>query len=350
MLQEQQLGISPTPSRGVDLYYAPGPISNHQVEKMWARVIRLLPRWIMIPAFKFNSIFPMSARHTVPSASAGALDVHNILDSTIPLLHFSNHEEIVGRKLLDELELEPGKYVCVVARDPSYYEAALPKSDLSYHNYRNCRIETYLEALDALTDLGLHAIRMGSIVSSKLNTANTRIIDYSNSLHRSDFADVYLAANCKFMISDGLGFFALPAAFRRPNAFVNFSPFHLFYSSRWSDVGVTKLFADRDSGRVLPLRELVNKGVSRLTRSELIQNAGLRVIDNSPAEITDLVLEMNSRIDGTWVPDDEDEELQSRFWFMFRKVIGDEGLQKHGEFRARFGAKYLRNNVDWFAE
>jgi len=349
MLQEQRAGIAPVPPRSIDIYYAPGPVSNSQVEKMWRRVINLGPRWLMIPAFRFNKIVPGASSHTVPYASS-ALDVHNLLDSTEPILRFSDEEEFVGRRLLEELELERFKYVCVIARDTAYYRSALPELDLPYHDYRNCRIESYLSGLDALTREGLRVLRMGSIVASKLETTNPMIFDYANSRFRTDFADVYLAANCKFCISDGLGFFALPAAFRRPNAFVNFAPFHMFYSSRETDVGIAKVFADRETGRIIPLRELQGLNIAYLTRSELINSAGLKVVDNSAEEIRQLLVEMNQRMDGRWVGEPQDDMLQESFWDMFKAVIGREGKRSHGEFRSRYGANYLRDHIDWFSK
>lgn len=350
MLHEQRLGIQPVPPRSLDVYYVPTPISNSQIERMWQREIRVLPRWIMVPVNRLNRDISGGGLHVVPSASSTCLDVHNILDSTSPILRFTPDEEEMGRQLLEDMGLERGRYVCVIVRDAAYYKKALPAQDLSYHDYRNCDVDTYVEAMEAIANRGLHVLRMGALVEKPVNSSHPRVIDYANSRFRSEFADIYLGANCKFCVSDGLGYYTVPAAFRRPNAFVNYSPFHMFYSSRACDLGIAKVFVDKQSGEILPLRELVGRGVASLTRTELIAGAGLAVKDNTPAEIRDLMIEMNDRIDGTWVSSDQDEELQPQFWRMFRKVIGEDGLKIHGEFRARFGANYLRNHVDWFTE
>lgn len=350
MLHGQRLGIQPVPPRCFDIYYVPTPISNSQVERMWKREIRVLPRWIMVPINRLNRDIPGGGPHVVPSASSTCLDVHNILDTAPSILRFTPEEEGQGRQLLEEMGLERGKYVCVIVRDAAYYKQALPAQDLSYHDYRNCDVDTYVEAMEAIADRGLHVLRMGAVVEKPVNSSHPRIIDYANSRFRSEFADIYLGANCKFCVSDGLGYYTVPAAFRRPNAYVNYSPFHMFYSSRACDLGIAKVFVDKQSGEILPLRELVGRGVASLTRTELISGAGLAVKDNTPAEIRDLMIEMNDRMDGTWVSSVQDEELQFQFWKMFKKVIGDEGLRVHGEFRARFGATYLREHVGWFAE
>jgi len=49
-------------------------------------------------------------------------------------------------------------------------------------------------------------------------------------------------------------------------------------------------------------------------------------------------IEMHERLNGTWEITEEDEVLQKRFWDMFPKS------ELHGEFRARIGAEFLRQN------
>jgi putative glycosyltransferase (TIGR04372 family) len=304
----------------------------------------------MAPVNRLNMMIPGGDIHVVPSATSTCLDVHNILDSYPPILRFTDEEERRGRQLLESLGVERGRYVCVIVRDAAYYKKALPNQDLSYHDYRNCDVDTYVAGMEALAERGLHVLRMGALVEKQLHSDNPHVIDYANSTLRTDFADIYLGANCKFCVSDGLGYYTVPAAFRRPNAYVNYSPFHMFYSSRASDLGISKVFTDSQSGEIVPLKHLIGKDVARLTRTELIAASGLRVKDNTPQEICELMLEMNDRIDGVWKSEAGDDQLQTQFWEMFKRVIGDEGLKIHGEFRSRFGAQYLRDHRDWFAE
>jgi len=72
-------------------------------------------------------------------------------------------------------------------------------------------------------------------------------------------------------------------------------------------------------------------------------------VDNTSQEIKELLLEMNARLDGTWVSDPIDEELQRSFWSRFLEAIGPDGRALHGEIRARFGADYLRAHREWIA-
>ena len=58
---------------------------------------------------------------------------------------------------------------------------------------------------------------------------------------------------------------------------------------------------------------------------------------------------MAERLNGSWKTNEEDKALQSRFWEIFRQEEVNEanGLPFHGEIRARYGAKFLRDNLDW---
>lgn len=349
MILEQRIGLNTPPSSTVDVYYVPVPVSNRQIETMWKRVLRVFPRWIMVPTARINRLFPGWRAHVVPTASGGAMDIHNLFATQPPLLQFTSSESRKGARLLDSLGLEPFRYVCVIARDPAYYRRALPQLDLSYHSYRNCDIDTYVEAMEALAETGLTVLRMGAHVEKPLRSSHPRLIDYANSSHRGDFADVLLSANCKFCVSDGLGFFALPAAFRRPNVYVNFSPFYLFRLSR-PYVGITKQLVDVESSTVIPLSELEGRDITQLVRTERLAAAGFELRDNSSEEIKDLVLEANARLDGTWVSDPNDELLQSKFWERYERAVGDDGMWIHGESQARFGAKFLRDNRAWLGE
>ena len=63
-------------------------------------------------------------------------------------------------------------------------------------------------------------------------------------------------------------------------------------------------------------------------------------MENTPEEITNLVLEMDKRLEGEWLIHKEDEELQKRFWSFFKKN------DLNQVFLARIGADFLRQNRD----
>lgn len=348
MLLEQEHGISPRPRRSIDIWYAPEPISNRVIYEMWKRVMRIWPNWFMVPVFRLNNLMPGSRAHQIPNTASTCLDVHNLIDDAPPHLSFTPSEIEIGNRTLKQMGLGEGdKFVCFIVRDAAYTKMAFPDKDMSYHDYRNCDVDDYVLAAEAVADRGLFVFRMGSVVAKPLRSTHQRVIDYANSRFRSEFMDVFLGANCEFCVSDGLGYYAIPAAFRRPNAYVNYSPFHMFYSSRACDLGIAKTVSSLKTGKRLNLSQMGENGIAQFSHTAQYSDAGVSIDSNTPEEIRDLMIEMLDRIEGSWKSQSGDDELQKSFWRKYSEVIGEQRTICHGEIRAKYGAQFLRDNRDW---
>ena len=348
MLREQESGVSLKPSRSVDLWYAPEPIANRVIYEMWKRVMRIWPNWFMVPVFRLNNLMPGSKAHQIPNTASTCLDVHNLIDGAPPHLSFTPREIELGNKTLREMGLSEGdRFACFIVRDAAYTKMAFPEKDMSYHDYRNCDVDDYILAAETLADRGLFVLRMGSIVAKPLRSSHPRVVDYANSNFRSEFMDVFLGARCEFCVSDGLGYYAIPAAFRRPNAYVNFTPFHIFFSSRACDLGIAKTVSSLKTGKRLNLSQMGENGIAQFSHTSQYSDAGVSIDSNTPEEIRDLMLEMLDRIEGKWKPQSGDDELQTKFWRKYSEVIGEQRTICHGEIRAKYGAQFLRDNQDW---
>ena len=83
--------------------------------------------------------------------------------------------------------------------------------------------------------------------------------------------------------------------------------------------------------------------------SEEFEQNGVELEESSPEEIRDLVIEMDERLNGNWNETEEDLLLQKKFWSIFEDRIRRLNLKKplHGKIKARFGAKFLRENQNW---
>ena len=86
------------------------------------------------------------------------------------------------------------------------------------------------------------------------------------------------------------------------------------------------------------VKEILESGAGGFLHAEKYADMGIELIENTPEEIFDVSMEMDQRLNGTWETSEEDEVLQKRFWGMFPKS------ELHGEFRARIGAEFLRQN------
>jgi putative glycosyltransferase (TIGR04372 family) len=121
------------------------------------------------------------------------------------------------------------------------------------------------------------------------------------------------------------------------------------HTSRNEFISFPKHHVLKKDGRKLTLREIFTHGVGFCLHTSDFESKGIQIIENTPEEIRDIVIEMAERLNATWQAHEDDEELQRRFWEIFPTdaVDAHQGRPLHGEIRARFGAAFLRNNRDW---
>ena len=352
-LCECDAGINQPGQRHADLLYMPEPVCNRQLAVMWKRVLRLWPNWILAPIRRVDRLMPGGGSLERRDNLQGDRDVHNLLDRFPPHLEFTSEEESRGQAALRAMGIAPGTpFVCLNVRDGAYnaYRAiADPASYGDEHSYRDSDVQNYVLAAEALADRGYVVVRVGAIVREAMKTIHPGVVDYATNGKRSDFMDIYLGANCAFCVSTGSGFDGVSSIFRRPIAFVNFLPLGYLNTYRAQLLGITRHFFSEADNRELTLAEIFARGAGFLDETFHYQLSGIRLVENTPEEIRDLVVEMAERLDGTWRPHEEDEALQRRFWETFSRSAN--GLEPehpwHGEIRARFGAAFLRNNRSW---
>ncbi len=257
-----------------------------------------------------------------------------------PQLTFTEDECREGEIILRTLGIPLGvPYVCFSARDRAYLDKVhnyRPRDEWSYHDYRDCDINNYLPAAEWLARQGLWALRMGAVVEQPINSSHPRVIDYATKF-RSDFADVYLMAHCKFFLGCTGGVFILASAFGVPSALANMTPFS--YAARSPhDLFIPKKYWHVGSKRFLTFREVLGLGADRWLRTQQFKAADIKVVENTSDEILILAMEMSSRLEGEWVSQDEDDELQERFRALFSPDHPIAG------YPSRVGAEFLRQN------
>ena len=342
---EREIGINKPKQWHIDIFYMNMPICNQQMAKLIKREIIVFPYWLLYPIHRVNRMIPNSVNYEVGTNTQEDRDVHNLLDKFLPHLKFTKVEEVEGLNGLNKLGVPIDKpFVCINVRDRAY----LPGKNWSYHNYRDCNIKNFVLIAEELADRGYYIIRMGAKVHDKLISNNSQIIDYANNGMRSDFMDIYLGAKCAFAVSTGTGWDSIPEMFRRPVVYVNFMPFVYLHTSRRVLLSITKKHIWKESRKTMTLREIISSGAGSSYHSEDYELKGIDIIENTPEEIRDTVIEMEERLSGKWQSNSLDEILQQRFWKIFpTDSTCLEGKPLHGEVRARFGAAFLRNNQEW---
>jgi len=341
-LCEMEAGINKPKGRYFDVFFYGFPVvCNQQLAIMWKRVLRIWPRWILEPVFRVNSFIPGGAMHEIGSNTQADRDVHNLLDRFPLHLQFTADEEQLGEAALRAMGIPLGEsFVCLNVRDSAYHQD-------DNDNYRDSDIQKYVLAAEELAGRGFFVIRMGSKVHSPIRSNHPKVIEYATSGMRSDFMDIYLGATCAFCISVGSGFDAVPLIFRRPIAYVNMVPAAYLFTFSPLFLGLFKHHVDMASNRELSLADIFASEAGFCLRTSDYRAKGVNLLENTPEEIRDLVVEMAERLNGTWQTQPGDEALQQRFWEVFPSEGRNNNGKLHGEIRARYGTLFLRQHPEW---
>jgi putative glycosyltransferase (TIGR04372 family) len=333
----------------IDIFWMPESLSNRQLVVMWKRILHIWPAWIMSAMTRVNRIFPGGAIHEVgTNIRSYSRDIYNLLDASLPHIDFTSKEIDLGESQLLNMSIKK-PFVCLIVRDDAYLTNQ-SADNWGYHAYRDCDVQNYLLAAEELADRGYTVVRMGALVKQSFNSSHPKIIDYATNGMRSDFLDIYLGANCEFTISTGTGWDSVPNIFRRPIVYTNLLPFGYLVTFCKNDLIITRTHVNRKNGEQLNLtiKQIYEHGVAYCLSSHEYSNKHIELIENSPEEIRDVVIEMIERLDGTWLSVKDDEALQTRFWKLFDKnSIDVQGKPLHREIHARYGANYLRENKWW---
>jgi putative glycosyltransferase (TIGR04372 family) len=321
-------------------------VCNDQLLKMWKRVFSNrnnillfngIGNWIWDSQY-YLSWLPHIKKHIITLAKNGR-DIYGLTEKSNIYLEFTAGE--LEQAILDMKRMsinENDSFVCILNRTQNYLENTFSEKNWNYHTFRNCSIQDYIPASDELTKRGHYIIRMGSIVGDLMITDNKNIIEYSNKGYRTELLDLYLCANCHFFVSCGTGLDAVPWFFKRPVVYVNFG--HLEYINSWLPDCIT-IFKKHwliSEKRFMTVGEIIESGAGRYLVNEDYQKSGIELVDNTPSEIMDVCMEMEERLNGTWVTTEEDEVLQNKFWDLF--VSSD----LNGVIRSRIGSKFIKEN------
>jgi putative glycosyltransferase (TIGR04372 family) len=251
-----------------------------------------------------------------------------------PLLTLPRAQRQAGRATLAKMGVpEDAWFVCVHSREGGY-----SPHDEHLHSYRNSDIHDYVPSMQAIIAAGGWCIRVGDPTMRPLSPPVPGVIDYALSPHKSAEMDVFLAAECRFMLGNSSGLYILSATFGKPCALANQAPLSGVYGIGVNDLAIPK-WLKRDGAR-LELEPFLRSPVANYRFTELYQKDGLEVVNNTPAEILALTQEMLERLDGRAVYTANDEARQQRFRALFAK-----GHYSYGA-ASRIGRDFLRKLDD----
>lgn len=251
-----------------------------------------------------------------------------------PLWTLSNEDLDRGKKSLQDLGLPEGAwFVCVHCREFGYLA-------WNTHNFRDVDVRNYIPAMQAIVEQGGWCFRMGDPTMKPLPEIDG-VIDYCHHSVRSDWMDVFLCGSCRFFLGSGSGLSWVSSIFGIPVASANCAPLSTVMAYRPGDIAIPKLVWSESEDRYFAFEEIMSMPVGDARHAHFFEEARVRLVENSPDEITALAMEMLDRIEGRAEYTHEDEVLQERFKSLMRpghfaygsgSRVGRDFLRKYRQF------------------
>lgn len=199
-----------------------------------------------------------------------------------PLLKISDEDKERGATAMAAFGMPRDDwFVCLHCRENSLHDR--------YPNNRSADINTYLPAVREVIRNGGWVVRIGDPSMSKLEEMKN-VIDYAHHPQRCDWLDLYIIAECRFMISTPSGPCAIAAAFGTPQIHTNVYP---FIARPWGgrDLFLPMLQQNIETGNLLSFKEQL-RAFSICEQEQRLAILGRRVVRNSAEELREGISEM----------------------------------------------------------
>ena len=348
-LCEKEAQVNGQNKKSIDIWYRnpTSGVSNQQLDKMWARTIRISDSPVVRYADAISRRLPGGARFSITHHDR---DAYALFDKTPPHLSFTSEEILEGEKFLDSVRTQPNqKFICLAVRDSSYKRAQFEDRDIAKDDYRNNDIRNYQEVAEQLAKDGYLVFRMGAKVERPFVTDSPQVIDYASNGMRSEFLDIYLGANCELFISSVLGIDSIPEIFRRPRVLTNYIPIGNFGKYGPRDLVIPKQYWLNCESRFLRFSEIVasTNGLGSCTSSYEYETAGIKLVENTPTEILQATRELLDRHQGAFAHSEQDRQLISKFWSNYYRLEPAPIKSAVGGQEPNIGMQFLRDNLHW---
>ena len=310
------------------------PDANSQIRIMYDRVVRIVGAEKPL----LRRILWWCSFATPGVQERDLLECHNDphWHHSDPVVALTAEEISRGEVLLREAGFDLNQeFVCYATRTDSYYQKLREAGvNAKSRAVRNPHESVYRDVGKSLNLKGLNMVRMGKDLDSKISMETYPwIFDYAT-ICRSDFLDVILFSQCRFLISGATGSVLLRAIFNLPT--INSDTYRIHSNWFRDDLSTFQKVRFVSDGRLATVSEMVKMG-DAFSDERHQEKLGVELVKNTAEEILAACEEMIARLNGTWESTEEDEILQTRYWDL---------ICKSGHNGGRIGAKFLRDNQD----
>jgi len=230
-----------------------------------------------------------------------------------PLLKLTGLDLLWGDEQFKSLGLPVDVwFVCVHVRENGFSPV-----DDEIQCYRNGSITKIIPAIEEITRRGGWVIRIGDSNMEPLPKL-PNVIDYAHHPMKSDRLDVILCARARFILGNTSGIALVGTVFGVACALANIAPVSVLWFMK-DDISIPKMHWSFKLNRYLRLDELLESDVATFQFSKQFEYAGIRLEENKPEDIVNLVKEMFDQISGQSEISPLGRYLQNQVKSMFKQ-------------------------------
>lgn len=268
-------------------------------------------------------------------------------------ISLSESQLLEARKKATAMSLSKD-YICIHAREENEKCINYGEEYAVETSVCNCDINTFKKACLYMQQKGIQSVRMGKYEKKACLIPN--VIDYAN-YYYDGLMDFYLLQNCKFMVASNSGLPILATFLGRPYVRVNTIGMISGLESTVflkESMYIPQKFYSTKENRYLNMYEILDVSDECHFYASRFQKMGIRLIKNTEEEIYEAVAEMNARLDGTWIPSQDEMECMNRYWDIINIW---QKRHKYAKERKKYGMpgysmnmnsicwSYLKNNL-----
>ena len=321
--------------KAIKIVLWPQKFPNESLAKLYQRVCYFVgPRQrFLAKVFPFILWKVVVKPHSVNSSS---LEVAKTRCLGKPTVAFSGQDLMMGSELKTSVFSGLNREFVLVGFTSQTYRIL---HDQEYHPKHDLFTQipspsNYVKAIEKLQLEHIDVVRQGLNLENCHDLVEAGLIEPDTTKYPNGFVDVWLASNCKFLVSacSGSHWFGLP--FNKPVVITDMylpvlTPLNtalVIFQLPWNIA--EERFEDFDW--------VLKNQTWAFDREKL--GSIYKVVHNSPEQIVDVVDEQIQRLNETWSETDEDRELQQRF----RRLVWGKDLDSFA--LPKVGTKFLREH------
>jgi putative glycosyltransferase (TIGR04372 family) len=273
-----------------DLFCTQPNISNKYLFNKIKKNLRFFPRFLIIPIYLVNRMFP-GGKFTIRLSESYILSTASEIYTRPKKFFFTKQEIEIGDNLLEQIGWDPSKkLITLFLRTIDFRRNHLKESNANETLFRDVKLESYAGLITKLRN---------SYMVQQMGTDSSYFIYTKFSKQEIEFLNIYAVYRSSICITTDSGSSLIPFMFRVPTIQTNVSLTSILQGAPGKLV-LPLVYYDLVSGRKIPLSELINRKIYMVTENSKFKILGIGIIQASFSELEDLNEEIKEVMNGEW--------------------------------------------------